>query len=315
MRAFAPQFLRSHGDHVPPHSRNNRRARRHGPSLRWVGLLAATVAVLLLAVAPPAFAGKLDRVRAAAKGSHTKSSSRSSSDSSYGNGGSAEDVVLALYIVASPWWLPHAALGDQWGRPFAYLSHPYADGHSGYVLQAGRDAPGHDASGRAVLGAGTSVRASVEGGLIDPTMTRFGLAGRISGSSRFEVETRWDLFSEALPGGAIDQLWLGDVTVTWQHAVGRHGQFRSGLGVRALVDRGETTYGINFTYGMDLYPVRPLVLHAAVDLGTVGQAVVTQVQASFGLMLGPLELYAGYDQTWIDDIDLGGPTVGLRMWR
>lgn len=281
---------------------------------RLAAVLPILLPIALLAFAPPAHAGKLSRVRAATK---SDKKSRSSSSSSYSSDGvsSDDDAVLALYVAASPWWLPHVALGDDYGRKFAYLSHPYAGGHPGFILQDGRDAPRRDGRGRSVLGGGSSLQTSLEGAPIDPQMTRFGLAARLSGSSRFELETRWDLFTEALPSGEVDQLWLGDVTLNWQHAVGRHGQFRTGVGVRAMSDKGEMTYGVNFSYGMDLYPVRPLVIHAGFDVGTVGSATVTQLQATLGLMVGAVEFYAGYDQTWVDDIDLGGPTAGVRLWR
>lgn len=284
--------------------------------LRSRALRAAVAGIISLGLvlsASPAFAGKLSRVRNAVK------SGQRTSSSSYGGGGgggSADDAWLALQIVASPWWLPHYALDDRFGTTFAYLPHPYAHNSDGYVQRSGRDRGVRAGQGRRLLGQATSIRASVEGGLVDQNLTRFTVAGRISGNHRFEIETKWDSFTESLGGGALDQIWLGDVNVTWQHAVGRHGQFRTGVGLRTMVDvDGTTDHGVNFTYGFDLYPASPLVVHAAIDVGTVGQAGFVQANGALGLMVGALELYVGYDQTWVGDVDLGGPMVGVRMWR
>ncbi|MCO4763370.1 MAG: hypothetical protein KC502_17770, partial [Myxococcales bacterium] len=242
----------------------------------------------------------------------------SSSSSSFGSNSSSsagDDWILAAYIVTSPWWGPRAAMGDSSRHRFAYLSHPYANNHPGFIVSAGRDRPQMQLGGRSVLGQGMSVRASVDGGMVDSNLGRMGVSGVISGRHRFEVETRWDLFTEAPAEGGIDRIWLGDVNLTYQHAVGRHGQFRAGVGIRSLVDAEGNRHGFNFTYGFDLYPVDPIVIHAAFDAGNVGTAGFVQLHASVGVMMGPMELYAGYDQTWVDDIDLGSPVVGLRLWR
>jgi len=51
-------------------------------------------------------------------------------------------------------------------------------------------------------------------------------------------------------------------------------QFHSGLGMRFMVDnlkgKQQVDSGINFTWGFDWYPARPLVFSAMMDMGTLG---------------------------------------------
>lgn len=282
---------------------------------RWLLL------ILLTLFAQPAWAGKLDKVRSRVKGkksSGNKSSSSSGSVDAY----SGNDFLLAFYVIASPWWLPHLAVGDRYGRPFAFDSHPYASGYDGFVHVGGRSTPMAAAGqgGRSLLGRGAAMQLAVEGGWLDPTLQRIGLSARISGAHRFEIETSWAGYQELLgpldrqSGRVIDALWLGDVNVTWLHAVGESVQFRSGLGLRTMVDAGETSWGVNATYGMDLFPFRPLVVSASADLGTVGSALYRGARVTLGFMIGAVELYGGWDGAWVDEIALGGGVFGVRGW-
>ncbi len=65
--------------------------------------------------------------------------------------------------------------------------------------------------------------------------------------------------------------------------------------------------------GLDVFPVRPLVLRGRAALhGTFGVPMV-QLRARAGVSLGRAELYAGYDQRWVGTIPLGGPTAGVAV--
>ncbi len=289
-------------------------------TVRALSTLAALLAVVVCTAPGVAFAGKLDKVRQRSKGKSKSTHDHASSDGSYSGGGGG-DVGLALYVLASPWWLPHMMVGDEIGRSFAFDTHPYANGYDGFVHVAGRSAPmAGGAGGRSLLGRGAAMQASVEGGWLDPTMQRIGLSARISGHHRFEIETRWSGYQELLgpaeraSGRVVDALWLGDVNVTWLHAVGESVLIRSGAGIRSMVDAGETTLGVNLTYGMDIFPVRPLVISLSGDLGTVGQALYRGVRATVGFMVGRVEIYGGYDGAWVDEISLGGGLFGVRAW-
>lgn len=306
-----PFLSRNDGAHAHPAQRRTPRA------AAWL------VGLLCLLLAAPAFAGKLDAVRSRTK-SKSKSSSSSSSSSGDGTssgGGSPDDYVLAFYVMASPWWLPHMAVGDRMGRPFGFDEYPYANGYDGYVHIQGRSAPMAQApDGRAILGRSGAMQLAVEGAWLDPTMQRLGLAARISGGHRLEFDTSWSGYQEVLGpqdnanGRLIDALWFGDLNVTYLHAVGESVQMRSGVGARAMVDGPDTTWGVNFTYGIDIYPVRPLVISASFDLGNVGDALFRGARATVGLMVGRVEFYGGWDGIWVDEIALGGGLLGVRTY-
>lgn len=329
-------------------------------------LLVALALLTGTCIAAPAFAGRLSSTRSG--GAHSSSSSSHSSSSSspsygggraraypYGSGygygynrGYGYDPYWSWWgfrAFGAPWWVPYAAVDDDYERPYAFPGAPYENGIDGYVRIAGitpalPDATASQHPGQRFLGNSTAVRVATEGSWIDADMQRFGLSLLVSTSSRVEIGTDWSLFTEKVhpgdpdfPNGGTDRLWLGTIDGSFLFAQGPHSQFRTGLGLRVrsgspvgvspnelginLVPGSASgyEYGINFLYGMDFYPVRPLILSMRGDVGNVGDGFIARARASAGAIVGHVELFGGYDNTWYRDQSWGGPVVGLRIWN
>ena len=91
-------------------------------------------------------------------------------------------------------------------------------------------------------------------------------------------------------------------------------QMSAGLGLNVLDDRFRTHYGFNFTYGADIFPVKPLVVSLSMDAGNVGHAGLFRARGTVGVLYRGLELFTGYDYLNIGGVDLQGPLAGLRLW-
>jgi hypothetical protein len=107
---------------------------------------------------------------------------------------------------------------------------------------------------------------------------------------------------------------IGDVNLTLRFAQNEVASMYAGLGFRTLADRDRSDFGINFTYGGDWFPARPLVVSGAVDAGTLGGAGVFRGRATAGAVFNGWEVFAGYDYLRIGDVRLHGPLVGVRLW-
>jgi hypothetical protein len=81
-----------------------------------------------------------------------------------------------------------------------------------------------------------------------------------------------------------------------------------------MSDPAQTRWGFNFTYGADFFPVRPLVLSTALDVGDLGWAAVVHGRGTVGLIHRGGEVFAGYDFLRIGSVNLQGPVLGLRFW-
>ncbi len=91
-------------------------------------------------------------------------------------------------------------------------------------------------------------------------------------------------------------------------------QWRAGLGFNWLDDEQATDFGFNFTYGVDVFPVRPLVLSAELDWGTLGSADLFHFRTTAGMIVWHVEVYTGYEYRDIDRTQTSALIGGVRVW-
>ncbi|REJ92920.1 MAG: hypothetical protein DWQ34_12020 [Planctomycetota bacterium] len=207
-----------------------------------------------------------------------------------------------LYTVSSPWWGPHTALNDQWGFRAEFADAPYSDHHNGYLLI---NSPG---AGRSVAG-----RFSTEYGNDLSGLSRVGTRLLVDTSSRIGFDAEWSQWTEEVRGGH-DSLSTGDFNAILRFAQSERVQFRSGIGFNWLADSHDSDFGVNLTYGVDLFPARPWVVSSTFDCGTLGDAVLFRARGSVGVVWKCAELFTGYDYQRFGSADLHGPIIGLRLW-
>jgi hypothetical protein len=274
--------------------------------------------------------GALQRIREDASGTH-KSKSSDDKDKHDDDDGFLGDFLSSLFsgdssdsdddgksarawlliALGGPFALPHLALSDDFHTPGYFPPYPYAQGELGYMqigASAARESDAPDFT-RA-----WSARLAVEESNDFDRINR--VAGRllVETTSRFGLQTNWTYLHEILPCGCTDESALGDFNLTYRFAQNEYAQFRAGLGARVMTDRWATNWGFNFTYGLDFFPVKPVVVSGTIDAGTLGSAGLFRAQTSIGLLLRRWEIYGGYDFMRIGVTNLQGPTVGVRLW-
>jgi len=136
----------------------------------------------------------------------------------------------------------------------------------------------------------------------------------ISTSSRLELDARFQHLAERLDDGSQDQLWMGDCNLCYRFAQSDFAQFRAGLGINWLNAPGQTDLGFNFIYGADIFPVKPLVLSAVLDAGTLGHAGLFRFRTTAGVVYRSVEIYTGYEYTDIGSVSWNGLIGGVRLW-
>ncbi|HEX2732183.1 MAG TPA: hypothetical protein VHM70_11270 [Polyangiaceae bacterium] len=142
-------------------------------------------------------------------------------------------------------------------------------------------------------------------------LVRGTLGGVVSTTMGLGLDTRWTYWVETQPN-ETDSLWLGDVNLRWEFLQTRFLQLALGAGPRALVDGAGSSWGANVTGALELYPVRPLVLRVEGDFGNLSRAVAYEGQASLGVELNRVELYAGASTLRIDGLNFDSLFAGVR---
>ena len=211
--------------------------------------------------------------------------------------------VIVGGAVSSPFWAPHWLLDDNYSVPEYFPRFPY-DNTPGYLVEQGTPAPSRSFAGR--LDA-DYVEAFDHLDLINAHLL-------ISTTSRLEFDGRIQHLGEPLGNGREDELWIGDCNVMFRFAQSSSAQFRAGLGINWLNDPGQTDLGFNFTYGVDVFPVKPLIFSTVMDAGTLGHAGMFRFRATAGAIYGPIEFYTGYEYTDIGRASWNGLIGGVRLW-
>ena len=239
------------------------------------------------------------------------SSSSSSSSSSEDETISGEQAVgwAILFGVTSPWWVPMTVLESEEEAFQGFPTAPYANGSDGYLVfdSVETDDLASDTrawGGRLSLDAGTN---------FDGVTTQTGRL-RLDTDSRFGLDTEWaNLFERN--AGSSDWLGRGDCNLVVRFAQSPRVQFHSGIGINWLADRNNADVGFNFTYGVDLFPVDPVVTSATIDLGKIGDASLIHFRGTVGAMISPrLHLYTGYDLLDLEGASIHSFLTGIEFW-
>jgi hypothetical protein len=205
-------------------------------------------------------------------------------------------------VFGVPFWVP-ATLWETLPDAPAFSSHPYGDG-VGY-LHTPQGAAGEKYAGLTL---------GVENGNDFSGLNRVALRGRADTSTRWGITTQWDFFREKLDCGCVDQAVFGDLMLTYRFVQAEHIQMHAGLGVRGFFDDDRTRGGLNFSYAAEVFPVKPWVLGAQVEVGHLHRSFTSRLRGTMGAQWKHVECFGGYDWFRIGGVDLHGPMLGLRLW-
>ena len=203
------------------------------------------------------------------------------------------------------------------GEKHVYLQpHPYANNAVGYVhierrYPASSPSENEGPENKTVSTAG--FRLSVEYNYDFEGLHIPALGFRLTSSSRVGFQTHWKHYIEPTEGG-LDRLTMGDMNLHIRFAESERWQFYIGPGLRLMFDEEEVNAGFNFTYGVDILPINPLLLSFELDLGHLGEAFFAQVRGTVGLTFAGWEVFGGFEATLIDPVPFFGPTAGIRAW-
>ncbi len=219
------------------------------------------------------------------------------------------------YGLFAPYYFPRLALNDNGNERVAFTPHPYFGAYPGYQILPKEDASLYQDYGYAEIPRRNwAVRTTVENGNDFHGLNRIGLQVQVDHASRFGLSTNWNFFHERLSTGGFDEIVVGDTNLTYRVARNEIASVYAGLGVRTLTDRKRTDTGVNFTYGGDWFPIRPIVVSTMFDAGTVGNTYLLHGRGTVGLMYHHVEFFGGYDFLRIGTTNLQGPLLGMRLW-
>lgn len=262
--------------------------------------------------------GRLERVR-----QDVRSTESASSPETYHNSDDEEEGFLSSLVSA---FVQSLIDGTTWAgsdepglrsepRFNHFVPYPYCDNFPGYRV------PGGDLTReyRPELDYGVvplrwSARLSIENGNDFDGLNRANGRFMLETASGLGFLTSWNHFYERLGAGQHDDFVIGDFNAIYSWGCGAACTLRWGLGARVLTDRGRDDWGVNIHFGLDFFPVKPVIVSIDSDFGTLGDAGVAHGRMTLGVIHRGWEIFGGYDALTIGGTTLHGPLVGVRLW-
>jgi hypothetical protein len=276
-----------------------------------------TLAVLAVLLWPPSTAaqdGQLQELRediGAPRASKSREHRHHDHDDDYYDGYDDDNDDWALpglellgVVATAPVWAPRAILGDDNAIDGFFPRFPYEDDAPGYMM----------------IDDWTSKPRRWAGRVRSDYATDFDDLGRVGGNlllsttSRFGLDVEMNHFEERRLGRRYDDLWLGDANVVYRFAQSEWMLWRAGIGMNWLADPEDSDFGVNFTYGVDVFPLRPWVISSTLDWGTLGSAELFHFRATAGIVIGGIETCTGYEYYDVDRFHFSGLVAGVRIW-
>lgn len=219
------------------------------------------------------------------------------------------EVIGEVLVAAatSPFWVPRDLVQDSGLDDGRFLCYPYQSGFDGYLLNNNSD-QFIDTNYPWLL------RLQGEYGEDFDSIRRASMRVLYETSSRLGADLSIDYYREWLGIGARDDLWLGDANVVYRFAQSDRLLMRAGIGMNYLTGSGFTDLGFNFTYGGDWFPVRPWIVSADIDVGTLGKADFFHGRVTVGVNVRKVEFYSGYDYLDVGSTQIGTVIGGIRLW-
>ncbi len=212
-------------------------------------------------------------------------------------------IGVAGIAVTSPFWGPPALIGDSYLVDGYFPRYPYKQ-RGGYMWI------GDPLPDVYIVG----VRARSDFGT---NFGRFDWVGAnllVESTMRLGFETDFRELHENGPGASTDSLTLGDANLFYRFAQSNQFQGRAGAGFNYLVDQSDSNFGFNFTYAVDWYPVKPVIVSAEMDLGWLGHESLFHFRVTEGVNWKYGEAFVGYDYYDVGNFQIGGLVAGVRLW-
>jgi hypothetical protein len=187
---------------------------------------------------------------------------------------------------------------------------PYVQQHPGFLGDRREGGPGR------LVGA----QVQTEFGMIERDLQRYGVGGRVWLTAFAQISTDYHRYFEQRESGGHDTLTVGCTDLSLGIPITTRGHLHLGVGVLTYHDGIGGEAGAAFAAGFDVFPVRPLVLSVAGNVGSIssdsdeGRTSMGMLRASLGACIDRFEIYGGWQSTWIGQVQLDGPMAGVRVW-
>ena len=140
--------------------------------------------------------------------------------------------------------------------------------------------------------------------------------GSVESSIGLGLFARWTGFFEPTAAG-VDTLSLMEGGVFWDMVPSPQFKLELGASLLGMFYGNEAFLGGTGGLRFSVFPQKPIIISGEVSIGGLNEALYLRGRGTLGVLLGPVEIFAGYDGQRFgagDAVVYHGPVIGLRMW-
>ena len=226
----------------------------------------------------------------------------------------------ACGAISMPYWGPYILLHEEYPgatsgelfKPYPYAPVDfYDDDCNGYMVESFANSDCGESYGIKMW----SLRLDCDyGDQIRTTQNRISTHLLFETSFRLGIDAQYDWLHRFDYYQPDESMSLGDWNLTFRFAESPRWQFRSGIGMNWSADTTQGDVGFNFTYGVDCYPIRPLVISNTIDWGTLGHDELFRYRGTAGIIINRFECFTGYEYLDLDRQQSNYLLGGVRVW-
>lgn len=206
------------------------------------------------------------------------------------------------YTLIFPFYFPYSNFDDGFATPLYFQPYPYYLTHKGYLLKTKTD-----------YAKSWVLDASSEYKLYEDQVNGFGFNLNYRSRNRFAMQSEINFFENNLMNNTSESLIIGNTNVLFRFTQNQYLLMHTGLGLN-MSFADENHFGANFTYSMDIYPIKPLFLSARIDLGLLGHDTFVRFKSSIGIIFKRAELYGGIEIYNIEGDSFHGVFIGVKYY-
>ncbi|MHC4599696.1 MAG: hypothetical protein ACYS47_11885 [Planctomycetota bacterium] len=208
-------------------------------------------------------------------------------------------IIFLGRALLFPWW------------SYKYQAYPYETGE-GYLDYAG-DTPWTEPDSEYKVG--REITGEIRAGYIVDSEVLQGY--RFYGKLRLTCWITFDFdvtrFHEWVSPRDFDQLTFGKINVLFNVSSSPWHDLDFGFGV-SYMEGIDLFGGPNAKATLDVFPVKPLGLHASWASSGFDGATLHEVEIGAGFFIQNWELRFGYRRLYVEGTEIGGPMVSVAVW-
>lgn len=124
--------------------------------------------------------------------------------------------------------------------------------------------------------------------------------------------TAKSLFLQEKVEDKIERLDFHNFQLNYVRVRSQYFEWWWGVGAK-LMEGNNSNWGVNFSTGMNIYPIKPVELSLDYYLGSIREQTVSEIEIDLSLFINRIKIYTGFQGLYTNETSLKGMNLGIGI--